>query len=259
MRFDGDPPGYEIVHECPQPMPMILMLSPHHRSGGELAPLAPVGARSSSRRFEIHRRLRHSLHPDRRVGELAGDLLSFPDPWQRTCGGRGRAGEAASDRGSAGRRAGLPAWQPLLRYRPPVGRRLVAVRTGSTGWRRVHALCGHAHERMAVDDRHASATSSAADTHREQCGVCGDDAHLAITLRRCLNIPARYGIGFLGAMGAEAPYGAMDFAAWFEVCPEGGRHVFDACNDVPRSGASRSRAAAMPPTSPSPPPSVPAA
>src|SRR5258705_5982970 len=41
--------------------------------------------------------------------------------------------------------------------------------------------------------------------------------HLAISLCRCMNIPARYATGYLGDIGIPpAPY-PMDFSAWFEA------------------------------------------
>jgi len=47
--------------------------------------------------------------------------------------------------------------------------------------------------------------------------VCRDFAHLAITLCRCMNIPARYCTGYLGGIGVPADTAPMDFSAWFEV------------------------------------------
>jgi transglutaminase-like putative cysteine protease len=52
--------------------------------------------------------------------------------------------------------------------------------------------------------------------YTERQGVCRDFQHLAITLCRGLNIPARYATGYLGDFGV--PYTTpMDFSAWFEV------------------------------------------
>lgn len=41
--------------------------------------------------------------------------------------------------------------------------------------------------------------------------------HLAITLCRCLNIPARYATGYLGDIGIPIDPNPMDFSAWFEA------------------------------------------
>jgi len=45
------------------------------------------------------------------------------------------------------------------------------------------------------------ATASASEGHSERIGVCRDFAHLAVTLCRCMNIPARYCTGYLGDIG----------------------------------------------------------
>jgi transglutaminase-like putative cysteine protease len=107
---------------------------------------------------------------------------------------------------------------------------------GPTGWQRVQAVCDYAHARIVFNYQHASSTRTASGAHRDQRGVCRDYAHLAVTLCRCLNIPARYCTGFLGDMGTEPPYGPMDFAAWFDVYLDGAWHTFDARNNVPRIG-----------------------
>jgi transglutaminase-like putative cysteine protease len=43
-------------------------------------------------------------------------------------------------------------------------------------------------------------------------GVCRDFAHLAITLCRCVNIPARYCTGYLGDIGVPIDPSPMDFS-----------------------------------------------
>ena len=68
---------------------------------------------------------------------------------------------------------------------------------------------------------HARATRTAMEGHEEQRGVCRDFAHLAITLCRCMNIPARYCTGYLGDIGIPASDAPMDFSAWFEVYLDG--------------------------------------
>jgi transglutaminase-like putative cysteine protease len=71
---------------------------------------------------------------------------------------------------------------------------------------------------------------------RERVGVCRDFMHLAITLCRCMNIPARYATGYLGDTGVQpAPY-PMDFSAWFEVYLSGRWHIFDARHNCRRIG-----------------------
>jgi transglutaminase-like putative cysteine protease len=67
-------------------------------------------------------------------------------------------------------------------------------------------------------------------------GVCRDYAHLAITFRRCMNIPARYCTGYLGEIGMAPPCGMMDFAAWFEAYLGDRWYTFDPRNNMPRIG-----------------------
>jgi transglutaminase-like putative cysteine protease len=67
-------------------------------------------------------------------------------------------------------------------------------------------------------------------------GVCRDYAHLAVTLCRCMNIPARYCTGYLTDIGVPPPHAPMDFAGWFEAYIGGAWHVFDPRNNVPRIG-----------------------
>ena len=54
-------------------------------------------------------------------------------------------------------------------------------------------------------------TKTAWDVHAQRGGVCRDFAHLAITLCRCMNIPARYCTGYLGDIGVPARPGADGF------------------------------------------------
>ena len=108
------------------------------------------------------------------------------------------------------------------------------------GWARVQAIVNYAHERIRFDYRLADATRSAHDGHAQQVGVCRDFAHLAITLCRCMNIPARYATGYLGDIGVPRDPAPMDFSAWFEVYlegPSGPRwYSFDARHNTPRIG-----------------------
>ena len=67
-------------------------------------------------------------------------------------------------------------------------------------------------------------------------GVCRDFAHLAVTLCRCMNIPARYVTGYLGDIGVEVVDSAMDFSAWFQVFLGGEWRTFDARHNKPRIG-----------------------
>ena len=71
---------------------------------------------------------------------------------------------------------------------------------------------------------------------RFQIDICRDFAHLAVTLCRCMNIPARYCTGYLGDIGVPKDPAPMDFSAWFEVFLDGRWLTFDARHNVPRIG-----------------------
>jgi transglutaminase-like putative cysteine protease len=105
-----------------------------------------------------------------------------------------------------------------------------------TGWQRVQAICDFVHNHIVFGYEHARATRTAFEAYNERMGVCRDYAHLAVTLCRCMNIPARYCMGYLGDIGMPPPYGVMDFAAWFEVYLGGQWYTFDARNNTPRIG-----------------------
>jgi transglutaminase-like putative cysteine protease len=104
------------------------------------------------------------------------------------------------------------------------------------GWARVQAIVEYTHNRITFGYQHACATRTASGGHREQIGVCRDFAHLAITLCRCMNIPARYCNGYLGDIGVPRNPAPMDFNAWFEVYLGGRWHTFDARHNERRIG-----------------------
>jgi len=100
----------------------------------------------------------------------------------------------------------------------------------------VQAVCDFVHQHIEFGYQHARRTRSAFEAFKEKRGVCRDYAHLAVTLCRCLNIPARYCTGYLGDVGTLPPYGTMDFAGWFEAFLGDRWYTFDARNNVPRIG-----------------------
>ena len=104
------------------------------------------------------------------------------------------------------------------------------------GWERVQAIVDYAHERIRFDYQQARATRTASEGHFEQVGVCRDFAHLAVTLCRCMNIPARYATGYLGDIGVPAVPDPMDFSAWFEVYLGRRWWTFDARHNKRRIG-----------------------
>jgi len=104
------------------------------------------------------------------------------------------------------------------------------------GWAKVQAVCDYAHNSIRFGYEHARATKTAVEAHQEGQGVCRDYAHLAVTLCRCLNIPARYVTGYLGDIGVPPSGAAMDFSAWFEVYLGGAWRTFDARHNRRRVG-----------------------
>lgn len=104
------------------------------------------------------------------------------------------------------------------------------------GWSRVQAVCDWIHTRVSFGYQYARPTKSALDVFTERYGVCRDFQHLAVTLCRALNIPARYATGYLGDIGVPAAESPMDFSAWFEAYLEDRWWTFDARHNQPRMG-----------------------
>lgn len=104
------------------------------------------------------------------------------------------------------------------------------------GWPRVQAICDWVHEKVTFGYQFARSTKTALDVYSECTGVCRDFQHLAITLCRCMNIPARYATGYLGDIRVPQVPVPMDFSAWFEVYLDGGWWTFDARHNTPRVG-----------------------
>ena len=104
------------------------------------------------------------------------------------------------------------------------------------GWGRVKEIVAFTHQHIKFGYEHARPTKTAWDAHQEQRGVCRDFAHLAITLCRCMNIPARYCTGYLGDFGVPPSDSPMDFSAWFDVYLGGEWYTFDARHNKPRIG-----------------------
>jgi transglutaminase-like putative cysteine protease len=111
-------------------------------------------------------------------------------------------------------------------------------RFGTTppGWARVQAICDFVHRHLTFNYQTARPTRTALDAYRERQGVCRDFTHLAITLCRCMNLPARYTTGYLGDIGVPAVPDPMDFSAWFEVFLGDRWYTFDARHNCRRIG-----------------------
>jgi transglutaminase-like putative cysteine protease len=104
------------------------------------------------------------------------------------------------------------------------------------GWARVQAVAEYTYRRISFGYEHARPTKTAYEAHEERCGVCRDYAHLAITLLRCLNIPARYATGYLGDIGVPPSDTAMDFSACVQVYLGGTWHTLDPRHNARRIG-----------------------
>jgi transglutaminase-like putative cysteine protease len=104
------------------------------------------------------------------------------------------------------------------------------------GWPLVQAVCDWVHERIRFDYSASQQHQNASQSVAGGAGVCRDYAHLAITLCRCLNIPARYCTGYLGYTGLARGEAPVDFSAWFEVFLQDCWYVFDARHNCPRCG-----------------------
>ena len=103
------------------------------------------------------------------------------------------------------------------------------------GWQRAVAIRDWVHDKVAFNYNAARPTKTAMDVLTERVGVCRDFQHLAITLTRCLNIPARYVTGYIGDI--RRPYsGPGDFSAWYQVHLDGKWIDLDARHNYRRFG-----------------------
>jgi transglutaminase-like putative cysteine protease len=227
--------GFEIVYDCPAPVPMMLTLSVHASRRDDLETpdwlrtdppldvrqyidgfgnicsriLAPAGRLTLSADFVIRdsgladeyapQAQQHPVEdlPDEAVIYLLGSRYCETDRLSQT------------------------AWS-LFENTPP-------------GWARVQAICDYVHNHIVFNYANARPDKTAYDAWREATGVCRDYAHLAVTFCRCMNIPARYCTGYMGDIGVPL-LEPMDFSAWFEVYLGGRWYTFDARNNIPRIG-----------------------
>jgi transglutaminase-like putative cysteine protease len=228
--------GYELIYECQQFTPMILTLNVHYTRASDL------------------------VRPDYLVTDPPVSVKMYRDGFGNWCSrivappGRFRLTTDAliNDRGepeSVPRHAEQHAVESLpedtLVYL--LGSRYCETDHLSTiawdlfgktglGWQRVQAVCDFVHQRITFGYQYARPTKTAWEAFNERQGVCRDFAHLAITLCRCLNIPARYCTGYLGDIGVPPVDAPMDFAGWFEAYIGGNWYTFDPRNNQPRVG-----------------------
>lgn len=104
------------------------------------------------------------------------------------------------------------------------------------GWQKVQAIVDYVHRHLTFGYGYARNTRTAYQAWQERVGVCRDFAHLALTLCRCVNIPARYCTGYLGDIGVPVNPAPMDFSGWFEVYLGTKWYAFDARHNEPRIG-----------------------
>jgi transglutaminase-like putative cysteine protease len=225
--------GFEIIYDCPVPVPMLLMVSVHPSRRQDLETddalttdpvvpvrqyldgfgnictrlLAPAGRTVLSADFVIRDTgLVDDYAPEaiqHPVEDLPEDILVY----------------LLSSRYCETDRLSDFAWKRFG--------------TGPTGWARVQAIVDYVHNHIAFGYEHARPTKGAFEAQAEALGVCRDYAHLAVALCRCMNIPARYCTGYMGDIGVPV-VGVMDFSAWFEVYLSGRWYTFDARNNRPR-------------------------
>jgi transglutaminase-like putative cysteine protease len=104
------------------------------------------------------------------------------------------------------------------------------------GWGLVQDINDWVRINVEFGYQYASPIMTAFDLYNNRRGVCRDVTHLAITLCRCMNIPARYATGYLGDIGIPYDPSPMDYTACYQVFLGDRWHIFDARHDVRRIG-----------------------
>lgn len=82
------------------------------------------------------------------------------------------------------------------------------------------------HQNIKYQYSVSTSSTSALDTLAQKKGVCRDLSHLAISLCRSINIPARFVVGYLYDLKP------MDLHAWFEAFIDGQWITFDATQPI---------------------------
>ena len=228
--------GYELIYDCPQPTPMMLVVNIHHSRAADI------------------------VVPDQLTTDPMVPVAGYHDRFGNWCSriiapqGRIRIASAGVLRDHGTLDPVLP-WaeqHPVQDLPPDVLEFLLGSRYCETdrlsetawalfsqtpmGWARVQAICDFVHNHIQFNYADARPTRTAWEAFNERRGVCRDYAHLAVAFCRSMNIPARYCTGYLGDIGMPPPYGPMDFAGWFEAYLGGAWHTFDPRNNVPRRG-----------------------
>ncbi len=228
--------GYELLYDCPQPTPMILMLNVHYSRVSDMVTADHIVTTPSL----AQRSYRDSF------GNWCTRIVA---PSGRT---RITTDALVNDTGEAD--AVVPnALQTPIENLPeealiyllgsrycetellmPIAWSMFA--NSAPGWPRVQAICDFVHKHIVFGYQYARPSKTAFEAYREGNGVCRDYAHLALTLCRCMNIPARYCTGYMGDIGVPVPDAPMDFSGWFEAFLDGRWYTFDARSNFPRIG-----------------------
>jgi transglutaminase-like putative cysteine protease len=228
--------GYELNYTFEQPTPVILTLTVHHTRVADL------------------------VRPDQLHTEPAVPVRGYRDRFDNWCTRlTAPAGKFRIWADALVNDSGLPDAVPAAGFQTPVdalpddtlvyllGSRycetdLLSELAWKTfehvtgGQQRVQAICDFVHRHIQFGYQFASPTKTAFGVYTERRGVCRDYAHLAITLCRCMNIPARYCTGYLPDIGVPALEAPMDFAGWFEAYLDGSWYTFDPRNNERRIG-----------------------
>jgi hypothetical protein len=125
----------------------------------------------------------------------------------------------------------------VIRFTPGVPSRNYTDMFGNT-CRRIVAPAGliEIHNEFLITDSGLPDDVAPEARQLDVADVCRDFAHLAVTLCRCMNIPARYCTGYLGDIGVPVDPAPMDFSAWFEDYLNGRWYTFDVRHNHPRIG-----------------------
>jgi transglutaminase-like putative cysteine protease len=228
--------GYQISYDCPQPTPMILTLSVHPTRFFDLLISNRMRLDPPIPANTYHDSFGNFCHV---IRAPTGRLTVSADFLIQDSGALDEVAPEAAQHSLE--TLPVETLLYLLGSRYCETDRFTAIawsRFGNIpkGWPLVQAICDYVHNRISFGYQHASPTKTAWDAHTEQRGVCRDFAHLAVTLCRCMNIPARYCTGYLGDIGVPLDPAPMDFSAWFEAYLGGRWYTFDARHNHPRIG-----------------------
>ena len=104
------------------------------------------------------------------------------------------------------------------------------------GLQRVQAICDWVHNNIEYRWGSGSPHTTATEVVHQRFGICRDFAHVAISLCRCFNLPARYVTGHLPDVACHDPGDPMDFHAYFQVYVGNRWNTYDARFNVARIG-----------------------